>query len=80
MAANEMMESVEMRKFFRALAAAQTNSIYYLMSAKNEEEMKKRATSVTKKLIEVANRGDKCPPGQIRNQNTGECEPILLES
>ncbi len=73
---NNVAESEELRGFYRALAAVQTNSIFRVMSAEDEEQMKRRAVEVTNHLVKIANAngGEKCGNGTIWNPITGRCE------
>ncbi len=72
----ELATSEEMRKLYRALAAVQTNVVYSIVSSKNPKDAKNLAKILTKKLVQCANEvlSEKCPPGQIWNPITGQCE------
>lgn len=83
---SETAESEEMTKFYRMLSSVQLNSVFYVISAKDAEEMKTRATELTtelenvvdnihKNLVRNLQKTDKCSPSEIWNPITKKCEP-----
>lgn len=81
--ANKLENSEEMINLYHTLALVQTNSIFSIMSGKDETEIKERAKEVTSLLREMlpqevrANLGaePKCGGGTTFDPITGRCKP-----
>lgn len=75
----ELATSKEMRKFYRVLAAAHTNSIFRVMSGKDAKDIKERAKKETEILREAAGQppeGRNCPVNQVWDEVTQRCIEI----
>lgn len=73
-----LAESKEMVKFYRALAAVQTNAICRIMKGENYEDMKLRAEVEAENLINLTfiSSVGQCGAGTIWDEVLQACVPI----
>ena len=76
--ADTTKKNEELRKVNRILETLQKIIINRLTRAENQDEFEKQAIIIKKKLTTIANEygGGKCKEGEIRNPDTGKCEPV----
>ena len=73
----DTQHSEAVQRTYRLLEIFQKTIIKRLFKTDNPDEVEKRAISINKRLITIANleSGEKkCPDGKVRNTETGECE------
>lgn len=68
-----LVNSEEMKGFYRMLARVQTNAIIRVMRGKTAEDIKELATIETKLLKKAADGGHKCPPPKVWDEAVGDC-------